>query len=55
MTIQLVRPLITEPQEGMLHHVASLIRIAYGVALMIIVLRMPLGIVGLIARRWGRR
>jgi branched-chain amino acid transport system permease protein len=35
--------------------VASLIRIAYGVALMVIVLRMPLGIVGLVSRRWGRR
>lgn len=34
--------------------VASLIRIAYGIALMVIVLRMPLGIVGMIYRR-GRR
>jgi branched-chain amino acid transport system permease protein len=34
--------------------VASLIRIAYGVALMVIVLRMPAGIVGMLARR-GRR
>ena len=34
--------------------VASLIRIAYGVALMVIVLRMPIGIVGMLSRR-GKR
>jgi branched-chain amino acid transport system permease protein len=35
--------------------IASLIRIAYGVALMVIVLRMPLGIVGLFTSRRGGR